>query len=205
VLRLLVIADSRVLVDALCTLFEETHAVALTSLLTAKVRRSSLVLGGTLPDAALVAVGSGQLHFVLAVLRNTLPSTRVYAMAMDARRDLPKATSAALDAVVWLPTSTSLAHLRHVVLSGCPRASGPAITGPVQVWGRKESGMALLTLREWEVLRLIAAGCGNRDIASMLSIELSTTKNHVHHILEKLGARSRGQAVALLHAQNPVH
>lgn len=55
-----------------------------------------------------------------------------------------------------------------------------------------------LTLRETETLRLMACGLSNREIAVRLGIGLSTVKNHVHHILEKLNVRRRGEAVACL-------
>jgi two-component system nitrate/nitrite response regulator NarL len=55
-----------------------------------------------------------------------------------------------------------------------------------------------LTTREAGVLQLVAEGLSNREIASRLHIELTTVKNHVHNILEKLGARTRAEAVALM-------
>jgi LuxR family maltose regulon positive regulatory protein len=53
-----------------------------------------------------------------------------------------------------------------------------------------------LTDREQEVLRLIAAGKSNREIAQELVIGTGTTKWHVHNILQKLGVRNRAQAIA---------
>ena len=55
-----------------------------------------------------------------------------------------------------------------------------------------------LTPREIEVLRLIEQGLSNKEIAHRLSVALSTVKQHVHHILEKLEVRRRGEAVARL-------
>ena len=55
----------------------------------------------------------------------------------------------------------------------------------------------LLTSREDEVLRMLAAGLSNREIATHLCITVHTVKNHVHKLLTKLGARSRAEAVAL--------
>jgi len=54
-----------------------------------------------------------------------------------------------------------------------------------------------LTTREIEVLRLIATGNRNRDIAERLFISEETVKVHVKHIMEKLGALDRTQAVAI--------
>ena len=53
----------------------------------------------------------------------------------------------------------------------------------------------LLTPRECEVLGLLARGFRNRDIAHALVISESTTKVHVRHILEKLGVRTRAEAI----------
>jgi LuxR family maltose regulon positive regulatory protein len=53
-----------------------------------------------------------------------------------------------------------------------------------------------LTERELEVLRLLAAGRSNQRIARDLTVALDTTKKHVSHILAKLGAASRAEAVA---------
>ena len=55
-----------------------------------------------------------------------------------------------------------------------------------------------LSPREREVLELIAQGLTNREIAKALFISESTTKVHVRHILEKVGARSRTEAVRAL-------
>jgi LuxR family maltose regulon positive regulatory protein len=55
----------------------------------------------------------------------------------------------------------------------------------------------VLTRREQEVLRLLAAGASNQEIAQALVISLETAKKHVSNLLGKLGASSRTQAVAL--------
>jgi DNA-binding NarL/FixJ family response regulator len=54
-----------------------------------------------------------------------------------------------------------------------------------------------LTQREVAVLRLIAAGNGNKQIADRLSIGEATVKSHVTNILSKLGANDRGHAVTI--------
>jgi DNA-binding NarL/FixJ family response regulator len=53
-----------------------------------------------------------------------------------------------------------------------------------------------LTDRELDVLTWMATGLSNRAIAAQLGIEYTTVRGHVQSVLEKLGARSRFQAVA---------
>lgn len=54
-----------------------------------------------------------------------------------------------------------------------------------------------LTEREIEVLRAVAGGNKNRDIANKLFISEETVKVHIKHIMEKLGAADRTQAVTI--------
>jgi DNA-binding NarL/FixJ family response regulator len=54
-----------------------------------------------------------------------------------------------------------------------------------------------LTAREIEVLRKVADGNRNRDIADLLFISEETVKVHIKHIMEKLGAKDRTQAIAI--------
>ncbi len=84
---------------------------------------------------------------------------------------------AALDPAVQL-------HLVEAIADGVP--SGPA-TAPLP------DG---LTPREAEVLTLIAAGLSNAEIAERLVVSEATVKSHVNHMLAKIGARDRAQAVA---------
>ncbi len=59
---------------------------------------------------------------------------------------------------------------------------------------RRSEGPGGLTTREVEVLRLLAVGCSNRQIADRLVISPKTAGNHVEHIYAKLGVSSRAAA-----------
>jgi DNA-binding CsgD family transcriptional regulator len=61
--------------------------------------------------------------------------------------------------------------------------------------------MQQLTERQREVLRWVAAGATNKEIAASLGIAPHTVKNHLGQILERLGATNRAQAAAM--AQGP--
>jgi two-component system NarL family response regulator len=60
---------------------------------------------------------------------------------------------------------------------------------------RSQASNLRLTERELEVLRLVAKGLNNRDVAKQLFISENTVKNHVRNILEKLQLHSRMEAV----------
>jgi two-component system nitrate/nitrite response regulator NarL len=77
--------------------------------------------------------------------------------------------------------------LRHSESASAGQASG--------------SSSASLTAREREVLRLLAQGLTQIDIAGMLVISPKTVGTHIQRILGKLGVHSRAQAVALAHEQ----
>jgi DNA-binding NarL/FixJ family response regulator len=58
-----------------------------------------------------------------------------------------------------------------------------------------------LTRREIQVLRIISCGCTNKEIAMQLNLSEQTVKNHVHHLLRKLGAANRLKASELFQVQ----
>ena len=80
--------------------------------------------------------------------------------------------------------------------AGTPRLHVPGAS----VWQDADGRLLeTLTARELDVLRLMAQGASNADIATGLTVSLGTAKWHVGHVLAKLGATSRTQA--LLRAQ----
>lgn len=58
-----------------------------------------------------------------------------------------------------------------------------------------------LTDREKEILRWVAAGFQNKDVAQKLGISLATVRNHIHNVLEKLGVHSKLEAISLAFRQ----
>jgi DNA-binding NarL/FixJ family response regulator len=76
-------------------------------------------------------------------------------------------------------------------------AEAPMSAAPPASVSRTGQVTQLLTERECEVLRLVAAGLSNAEIASQLCISPATAKTHVAHLLTKLDARDRVQLVII--------
>ncbi len=76
-------------------------------------------------------------------------------------------------------------------------AGRKAMTPDVAAQLAEHSGEEALTPKEIEVLRLIAAGNANKEIAAQLSITEETVKSRVKNILDKLGANDRTHAVTI--------
>lgn len=118
-------------------------------------------------------------------------------------------------AALWLSVSTVVPPARyrrecqmvHFVREGAlpPRleeliaerlGAGPS-AGEPRAGDGPPAGLARLTEREREVLRLLAEGLDTRQIAERLTLSRATVRNHVQHILSKLKVHSRLEAVAL--------
>jgi HD-GYP domain-containing protein (c-di-GMP phosphodiesterase class II) len=95
-----------------------------------------------------------------------------------------------------LTADDAAAQLRAEVRAG--RMDGPAVDAVLLVAGhrvgRRRDGPAGLTAREVEVLRLLAIGLSNKEIAARLTITPKTAGNHIEHIYTKVGATSRAEA-----------
>ena len=162
----------------------------------AQDRTGSLIEVGALRALALAASGAGDeaVAALARALRLACPQglVRVFAdegppMAallgrlITAQRDGHTAAAA-------VPLGC-LARLRHAFAAG-PAAGGP---GPAAA---APGIIEPLTTRELEVLAMLADGRSNQAIAADLVITLDTVKKHVSHVLGKLGAANRTEAVA---------
>jgi len=83
--------------------------------------------------------------------------------------------------------------------AGSAGAPAPAAAAAAPAAAPVPAGRLGLTAREFEVLRLVAAGLSNAAIAAELFISAKTVSVHVSNILAKLGTASRGEAAALAH------
>jgi DNA-binding CsgD family transcriptional regulator len=97
----------------------------------------------------------------------------------------------------------SAARLREAARLAEDLGAAP-LTREIALLGRPRPAQDGLTERERDVLRLIAEGLSNRQIATRLHISPSTAGVHVSHILGKLGATTRTEAATIAHRQQLV-
>jgi LuxR family maltose regulon positive regulatory protein len=88
-----------------------------------------------------------------------------------------------------------LTHVRRVAPSFADQLLDEAGAPATKQELMAQSLVEPLSERELEVLRLIAAGLSNREIAQELFIAVGTVKRHTNHIYGKLGVHSRTEAV----------
>jgi DNA-binding NarL/FixJ family response regulator len=167
------------------------------------------VIAATRPDVALLDLRMPRLDGigVLEALRtNTAHTPCIILTTFDDADALLRAVRAG--AKGWLLKDAPLEELVHAIREvAAGRAHlQPALTEGLvrgfETFGAKHDGgdavastSESLTEREVEVLRLMAGGYANKEIADALGIAERTVKNHVSSVLAKLGVRDRTRAV----------
>lgn len=156
------------------------------------------------PDIALVDLASRDNAWIVRALAAAAPDTRVIGLSIpDSEADLLASAEAGVAGYV-----TRDGSIEDVVAAIEAAARGEALCSPrmaatlfqrVATLALERSPQSIesrLTRRELQILDLIDQGMSNKEIARQLTIELSTVKNHVHNILEKLGVNRRTEAAA---------
>ncbi len=132
----------------------------------------------------------------IKAIRNELPGTEVLAFT-GVLEGASVIEAIRAGASGYLLKDTQAAELRAAIkaaVSGRMHLS-PQASPYLREAIRLPAHSASLTLREMDVLRLLAKGQSNKEIAHSLHLVEETVKFHVRHILSKLGVQSRTQAV----------
>ncbi len=107
-----------------------------------------------------------------------------YCLKKTSSKDLLNVIRTVAGGAVWLDPGIA----NRVLCAYAPGAPGPTVRT------KSKSGNASLSPRETEILRLVAAGLSNQQIAERLCIGLETVKTHMRHIMEKLMVSDRTEA-----------
>ena len=148
------------------------------------------------PDVTLMDLQMPEMNGFDAIIaiRNEFPGARIVVLTTYAG-DVQAVRAIKAGAQGYL-----LKNLLHKELSQTIRAvhaGRKAMSPDVAAQLAEHSGDEILTPREIDVLRLIAAGNANKEIAAQLSITEETVKSRVKNILDKLSANDRTHAVSI--------
>jgi DNA-binding NarL/FixJ family response regulator len=171
---------------------------------------AALLMSEVEPDVVLVDVTRSGGTATLRELVEAAPGARLVAIAV---RDLDRDVLACIEAgavgyVLRDASLEELADAAHRAIRDEPLASPHVIAtlmrrvAALSANGDRTS-VGDLTTRELEVVELIEKGLSNKEIATQLSIAVTTVKNHVHSILEKLKVQRRGEAASLVRSSDP--
>jgi DNA-binding NarL/FixJ family response regulator len=137
-------------------------------------------LAPRLPETRIVMLTASKAdHHLVDAMRN---GARGYLTKDLSPEALLRAVRSAYEGELAMPRlmAARLVHQLVEISGRTANSSDPALAG--------------LTTREEEVLRLLAAGLTDREIAGSLAISLRTVEAHVSSVLHKLGARNRAEA-----------
>ena len=150
------------------------------------------------PDVILMDLMMPEMDGVAAIaaIRAALPAMPIVALTTFADSELVLAAVQAGAAGYLLKDvdMLELAHAIRQVHSGQPYLHPEATRHLIQATSRPDQPTDHLTGREQEVLRLLARGMTNRQIADTLTISDKTVSVHISNLLAKLGLASRTQA-----------
>jgi DNA-binding NarL/FixJ family response regulator len=156
------------------------------------------------PDVVLMDLRMRELDGIetTRAIHGEFPDARIVALtSYDGDQDIYRALEAGVRGYLLKETAyADVVHAIRTVHAG-KRLMPPEVAERLSEYFPKIA----LTLRETEVLELVAKGLGNKEIADQIGTASGTVKMHVQNILDKLGAADRTQAVTLAIRRGILH
>ncbi len=196
-IRLLIVDDHPVVRDGLRGMFHDVADIEVVGE-AASGTEALAVAARQRPDVVLMDLRMPKLDGADAItrLRQSHPEVRVLVLTVyDTDADINR--SLAAGAAGYLLKDAPREELHRAVRAAAAghQVLAPAVTARL-IDRLRAPVPATPSPRELEVLRLVARGATNREIARKLLISETTTKTHIAHLLDKLGVDNRTAAVA---------
>lgn len=199
-LRVLVVDDHSVVRRGLRMFFEEDPEIEIVGE-AADGEEAVRLAAETRPDVVLMDLLLPKLDGIAATerIRRGLPDTQVVALTsvLEDASVVGAVKAGAIGYLLKNAEADELLRVIHAAAQGQVRLS-PEASARLMREVRAPQSPEVLTEREKDVLRLLARGKANKEIAWELKLSENTVKSHVHSVLAKLGVLSRTQAA--LHA-----
>jgi len=202
-IRFVVLTDSPLLRSGFEAVAEEYADLVLAGSASSEAETSALI-DGTRPDVVLIDYGLAddlalELCRSITQRRHGLPVLIISAQLSD------EAVRGAIEAGAqgYLYKDVAAGELRTAIRTLAAGASvlDPRVTGRVIVWASQHSASGAedtLSARELEVVRLVARGETNKEMARRLGLSENTVKTYLRRAYRKLGCQTRSEAAALI-------
>lgn len=204
-IRVLIISDIRLYLDGLAEIIGQYDDMEIAG--TCDVLDEALLtVSRVSPNVVLQDMAMHSSMTAISAVKRLDPSIKIVALGVpEIDREIIACAEAGISNYVTRQGSISeLIQAIRDAVSGELRCSPKIAARLLQKVGALSAERSLLeepsrlTPREMEIAHLIDLGLSNKEIATKLFIEVSTVKNHVHNLLEKLNVRRRGEAAARL-------
>ncbi|HEV2875602.1 MAG TPA: response regulator transcription factor [Thermoleophilaceae bacterium] len=199
---MLIVTDIRLYREGLAHILRRERGVQVAA--TASASEALAAVTETRPSVALVDMATEGALDTIRDLARSVPDLRIVALAVpETEGEVIACAEAGISGLV--NRDASLDDLVDAIDSAargemlCSPRVAASLLRRVRTLAAERSATPAdlhLTAREVQILRLIEQGLSNKEIAQRLCIQVATVKHHVHNLLEKLGARRRGEAVA---------
>lgn len=209
--NLLILSDIRFLCEGLAAVLTRDRAFVVC--VAATVEEALAVMAVQPYPIILVDAALPDGRAAVTRLRQLVPSAQIVALALNETE---------ADVIAWaeagvcgyVPRNTALDELADFLARIMRReqtCSGRIAAGLLRWIAESRAGgpkaatadAAALTAREDQIVRLLAAGLSNKEIARRLDIGLATVKSHVHNLLGKLALERRSQVAPWMRAHQP--
>ncbi len=206
--NVLIVTEVRLYREGLERLFSDEPRINVVGNASSRVETVAAV--STLnPDIILIDMAMRESLIVVEQMANAVPCMKIVALGIT---EVDSEVIACAEAGIsgYVTRQGSLRELVECVEASargefrCSQKMSAALLGRVKALASSplnREPQSCLTRREAQILEFIDQGLSNKEIARGLKIEVSTVKNHIHNILEKLNVRSRGEASAWMRRQ----
>ena len=209
-IHIFIVDDNRLLRDGLVSMLSEQKDFVVVGAVESG-RKAMQQIEELCPQVALIDIGMPDKDGIELTqeLRQKLPDIKVIILGMP---DVTDEIMACIEvgAAGYVLKEASFEYLVETIRSAnrgesfcSPRMAASLFSRVAELVGEHIPRSSVrLTPREVEIVNKIADGLSNKEIAQRLSIELSTVKNHIHNILDKLQLHNRLEAVQYARERN---